>query len=97
LSQPRRPSARRAVWTIIPVKQHGTNHLRVVGPMVSGATEVHEAFVVNVMENALTAITTAGDGGVFAEEYAAAGGGYEGLQAIADKALALVKERRCSG
>lgn len=48
----------------------------------------------NVYENALRGICTAGDGGGFADEYRNAGGGYEGLQAIARKALDVIEARR---
>lgn len=43
----------------------------------------------NVLRNGLKAICSAGDGVPFTDEYRRAGGGYEGLQAIAEKALAV--------
>lgn len=41
----------------------------------------------------LRAICTAGDGGPYADAYQGAGGGYEGLQAIARAALAETEQR----
>jgi hypothetical protein len=43
--------------------------------------------VYNCLRNGLRAICTAGDGSPFADAYLTAGGGYEGLQAIAGAAL----------
>jgi hypothetical protein len=46
----------------------------------------------NVLANGLRAIIGPGDGSPFATEYRAAGGGYEGLQAIASRALQIATE-----
>lgn len=54
----------------------------------------NEANATMIAENALRAITTAGDGGAWAEVYQAAGGGYEGLQAIADRARTVIEQIR---
>lgn len=48
----------------------------------------------NCLLNGLRAITTAGDAAPFTDAYRDAGGGYEGLQAVAEAALA-VAERLC--
>ena len=42
---------------------------------------------INRLENALRAICTANDSGPWIDVYREAGGGYEGLQAIAERAL----------